>query len=569
MPGTAGDRTPLLRKVPRVNDTTTAADSSVQGVRRSHAGVVELDRRVFVAGVAACTAGVAVFLALQLTGWPPHEDETLPLFVGRQPLGGLFDIVLGKRGGAPLHFLLAWLVAHAGGGLHTMRFFSALFAVASIPAIALLANRLAGRAPALAASALAAGCWVLLFHGIYARMYSLFLFLSSLSYLALLRATERGGGRAWALWAFTMLLTIASHPYGALVLGSQGLYVLVVRGRLRQAIPAFAAVLVLAIPLWRSSVVLASRFDVGLGGGGGKLRGPREVLDYLWRVAGDSSSGYTGVLVVVLMFATLGLVVLWRDRPRSALLAACVVITPTLFFLVGRFGGNTAPESRHLIFVLPFFATATGAGIVGVARSAGRSGLLLAAVVVAAIIPAEVAWAWHKTPALFEREGHVRVEARHRAAAWLAATSRPDDVLFAYEPLYLAAWEVDHSTVSRIVVPRADPKLALETLTDTRKPLGRGVWVFDAGDNNNYVKRDTIELRLPFPRSEFEGRVYGPYLVIRTRRPTRTIARYLDDARKVELIGKSLAMGDADINYATVRRAQVRLVARSLSSVSS
>src|SRR6185312_8247309 len=130
------------------------------------------DRRLFVAGFVACMAAVAVFLLVQLSAWPPHEDETLPLFVGRQPLGGLFDIVLGKRGGAPLHFLLAWIVAHAGGGLQTMRFFSALFAIASVPAIAILGNRLAGRAPALAASALAAASWVLLFHGIYARMYS-------------------------------------------------------------------------------------------------------------------------------------------------------------------------------------------------------------------------------------------------------------------------------------------------------------------------------------------------------------------------------------------------------------
>jgi hypothetical protein len=94
------------------------------------------------------------------------------------------------------------------------------------------------------------------------------------------------------------------------------------------------------------------------------------------------------------------------------------------------------------------------------------------------------------------------------------------------------------------------------------------VWVFDAGDNNNAVKRTHVELRLPFPRSEFEGRVFGPFLVIRTRRPTVTIARYLDDARKVELIGKSLGMGDADINYATIRRAQARLELRSRSSVS-
>ena len=552
-----------------MNETATTIDAAAPALPRLRHAAGELDRRLFVAGVTACTAAVAVFLLLQLSGWPPHEDETLPLFVGRQPIDGLFDIVLGKRGGAPLHFLLAWIVAHAGGGLETMRFFSALFALASIPAVAVLGNRLAGRGPALAACVLAAASWILLFHGIYARMYSLFLFLSTLSYVALLRATERGGARAWTLWAVVMLLTIGSHPYGALVLGSQGLYVLVTRSRLRQAVVAFGVVLLLAIPLWRSSVVLANRLEVGVGGGGGKLRTPREVFVYLWHVAGDASAGYAGVLVVVLAFAVYGLFWQARRRPRSALLTGCVVITPTAFFLVGRFGGNSAPESRHLIFVLPFFALAAASGIVAASHSAGRFGPLLAGLIVLAIVPAEIAWAWHKTPALFERENPVRVDARRAAAEWLGATSRPDDVLLAYEPVYLASWEKHRDAVSRTVVPRADPKLALETLDETRKPLGRGVWAFDAGDNNNAVKRTMIEQRLPFPRSEFEARAFGPFLIIRTRKPTVTVAHYLQDARKAELIGKSLGMGDADINYDTVHRAQVRVIVRSLSRVSS
>jgi hypothetical protein len=553
-----------------VSETATTIERSAPARGGTRTDTRALDRRLFYAGVAGCTTGVAAFLLVQLSGWPPHEDETLPLFVGRQPLGDLFDIVLGKRGGAPVHFVLAWIIAHLGGGLYAMRFLSALFAVASLPAIAALGNRLAGRGPALAATALAGASWLLLFHGIYARMYSLFLLLSTLSYVALLRALDRGGARAWTLWAVTVLLCIGTHPYGALVLGSQGLYVLLTRGRLRQAVPAFAAVLVLAIPFWKSSIVLADRFNVGVGGGdGGTLRTPGEVFRYLWRVAGDSSAGYTGVLVPMLLLAAFGLLRLSRERPKSGLLTTCVVLTPTLFFLAGRFGGNSAPESRHLIFVMPFFVLAVGIGIVTAAGAAGPRGAWLATIIVVALLPVEVAWGWHKTPALFKRENPVRVTARQRAASWLAKTSRPDDVLFAYEPLYLAAWERGRSAVSRLVVPRADPKLALETLREARKPLGRGVWVFDAGDNNNYVKRTRIELRLPFPHSRFEGRVYGPYLVIRTHRPTRTIERYLDAARKVELIGKSLAMGDADINYATIRRVQARLAVLSRSRVSS
>jgi hypothetical protein len=344
--------------------------------------------------------------------------------------------------------------------------------------------------------------------------------------------------------------------------------VLVTRERIRRAILPFVAVAVLAIPLWRSSIVLAHRYDL-TGSSHGALATPHQVFAYLWHVAGDYSTGYTAILAAFLLLALAGIAILAFERGRSALLIVCVALTPTLFFLVGKFGGSSAPQSRHLIFVLPFLAIAAGSGIVGLSRLAGPVGAVVAVLVVAAFVPTEIAWGKHETPALYGQENPIRVKARAQAADWLADTARPDDVLFAYEPLYEAAWERHPSAVSNIVLARADAKLLLQGLEDAPKPLGRGVWVFDAGDNNNYVKKTSIPLRLPFPRSEFEGRVYGPYLIIRTRKPTRTIAHYLDDARKAELIGKSLAMGDADINYATIRSAQLRLIVRSLASVSS
>ena len=128
--------------------------------------------------------------------WPPHEDETLALFVGRDSLGGVVEHVTRDRGGAPLHFLFAYGVAHLHLGLGSLRLVSAAFAVGSLPLIALLGRRLADRWTALIATALAAGSWVFLFHGVYARMYSLFLFLSLLSFVLLLRALDRGTWRS-------------------------------------------------------------------------------------------------------------------------------------------------------------------------------------------------------------------------------------------------------------------------------------------------------------------------------------------------------------------------------------
>ena len=90
---------------------------------------------LFRIGVGALTAVVAAFLVARLTVWPPHEDETLALFAGRGSVGQLIRTVLGERGGAPLHFLFAWVITHTGGGLVELRLVSTFFAVASVPLI--------------------------------------------------------------------------------------------------------------------------------------------------------------------------------------------------------------------------------------------------------------------------------------------------------------------------------------------------------------------------------------------------------------------------------------------------
>src|SRR5918995_3129863 len=121
------------------------AQASRIGAREGAAARAWVEAHWFGLGVAAIAAAAAGFLFHQLLAWPPHEDETLPLFVGRHPLGDLIQVVLEERGGAPLHFLFAWSVAHLGFGLGGLRIVSAAFALGSLPLVALLASRLAGR----------------------------------------------------------------------------------------------------------------------------------------------------------------------------------------------------------------------------------------------------------------------------------------------------------------------------------------------------------------------------------------------------------------------------------------
>jgi len=189
-------------------------------------------------------------------------------------------------------------------------------------------------------------------------------------------------------------------------------------------------------------------------------------------------------------------------------------------------------------------------------RRAGWALLVLLAVGVLAW--GEVAWGVHRNPELYKAEWPIREAARNAASEWLAGQMRPDDVLLGYDPLFLGAWERD-GDFPLTVVPRADVKLALTTMRKAEKPLGRGVWAFDASDTNNFDPRPTIRLVAPQPAVEFEARTFGPFLVVRTRARTRTPANYFLQARRAQLVGKALYLGDADVNYQTVVRAGRRL----------
>jgi hypothetical protein len=517
-------------------------------------------RRVygFRVGVGAITAGLAAFLLLRLHALPPHEDETLAFFVTRRPLGEVLETVLGERGGAPLHYLLAYAAGRIDPGLTSLRLISVGFAVASVPVVAALAARLTDRWAALSATLITAVSWTMLYHGIYARMYSLFLFTSALSLLVLLRALERGTRGRWALWAAATLALLATQPYGVLVLAAEAAYVSLVWLRrpfsLRAPLVALAAVVVLAGPLWRTYFLLASRFEVGLGAGSGsELGSPLDVVEYLWEVLGDFAAGWLAVSVPVALVALLGVIVLARARPESALLIGTAVVVTTVALVAARSGAGASLETRHLIFLLPFFATAFAVGLLRIATLSGRAAPAAAAVGLGLVLAAQITWGLERTRWLYTGEPDARSEAREEAAEWLAATGRADDVLLGYEPTYLDAWE-EGAPFGDIFIPRADPKLAVQALEEAGEPLGRGTWVLDASDE---LDQDRVRLAIPelSPGAEFEAQGFGPFLVLRSREATGTVEGFLEATLRVQELAVELAIGDAGRNLLTAEQA--------------
>jgi Dolichyl-phosphate-mannose-protein mannosyltransferase len=518
------------------------------------AAAVKVD--AFRAATGVLTAIVAGVLVWLIRLWPPHEDEALALFVGRGSLGYVVHTVVAERGGAPLHFLFAWLVVHAGGGLTALRAVSIVFAVASVPLMAELGARLADRLTGVVAAAFASASWVFLFHGIFARMYSLFLFTSLLSVLALLTALDDGRPRRFALWGAALVLVLASHPYAVLLVAAQVLYVLLRRVHLRRALITLAGVAVVGLPFWWADVVLRNRFDVGIGGGGRRLGSPGAVVRYLWSVAGDFSTHEQVWATCVFALAVAGAVLLVRRKPWAAALTACVIAVPAVAFMVATLGSSTSPEARHLIFVLPFYSVLLALPLTTLARRRPAFAVL-AALAAVLVVVGDVRWAHEKTPELFDGDPTGEARARDAAAAWLAVSSRSDDVLLGYEPVFLRAWEQKRS-FSDNVLPRADPALFADALAEVPLPLGRGLWVFDASDTTNARQLSTIPLVLPQPKTEFEGRVFGPYLVIRSRRPLLTRERYMGVAERVLQVGSELRINDAEVNLHTIRAAQSR-----------
>ena len=507
-------------------------------------------------GVAAITAGLGAFLLLRLHALPPHEDETLVFFITNASLGDMLATVLGERGGAPLHYLLAYLAGLADPGLTSLRLVSVVFAVASVPVVAAIVARLSDRRTALAATLLAATSWITLYHGIYARMYSLFLFTAVLSLLLLLRALEAGSRGRWAAWAAATLALLAAQPYGALVLLAEAVYVGVVRLRrplsLRTPLVALAAVVVLATPLWRTYSLLASRFDVGLGEGSSELGSPADVVRYLGEAFGDFTAGRPAAGVPAALLALLGLVVLARRRPDTAILTGIVVGVPVLALFAAGSGPGVSLESRHLIFLLPFAAMAVAAGILRVGAAAGRAGPGVVAALLGFVLASQVVWGLDRTRWLYTGEPAARSDGRAGAAAWLAARGLPDDVLFGYEPTYLDAWE-EGAPYGAVFVPRADARLALDALAEAGEPLGHGVWVLDASD---FVDQEQARMTIAdtSPGPEFETAAFGPFLVVRTVEPVETAESYLEATLRVQELAATLAVGDAGRNALTAQQ---------------
>lgn len=289
----------------------------------------------------------------------------------------------------PLYFFLVKIWSWAGRDDSWLRLLSALFGVATIPVVYLLARELAGKPAGLVASVLAAVSPFLLLHDRELRMYSLLTLLSTGSLLYFLRALRHERRTDWAIFTILSILNLYTHYHAVLVLVGQGLLAVYwLRGR-RQWRPAIwsAGVIALVFALWipqflyqvqhpaEFALDAPDKFPVVSGASAARLGYALFSMGVGQTVLPWRPVALLGILVI----GALGVMGLWHAR-RHPRMPSVIITCGAAPLLLGFALSQSMP--RYYIFVTPIFLTVVAVGVLAVPITWARAALVSALVLV-------------------------------------------------------------------------------------------------------------------------------------------------------------------------------------------
>jgi hypothetical protein len=485
------------------------------------------------ASIAAACVVAAARLLPYLGDRVMHRDEALAVMVARRPLGELLETVQLVRGGAPLHFLLAKLVAEFGGGLVATRAISAAGMLLAIVAVGLLGTALGGRVVGAGAAWIVALSPVALYYGDFARMYSLFLAFSALSLWCLVRALETDERRFWAGTAALLVLTTYTHPYGVVVGLIAAITVLAellqVRERAawRRPLYAAAAVIVGTAPLGIGYIVLASRLDSVPQPPGTAIPKPS-----LTDVAAQAGAHFAGVprsgsapialyLAVCGVLALVGLVTLARGGAGRAALVASWILLPLAVLAVVRIP-NSDNHVRYVIETLPLAGIAIAYGAATLGRLVGWRGALAATLAAAALVTAvEATRGARLADYRFRGDRWAQQKAElGTAAGYLRDNFARNDLFLGYDEAFAAGVLTpgDNKALgSARGTARSEPQLIVRSLKRLHGPVAHGWYVALRGTSDSRYERFRSQLA-----SDFAVASFGTFVLVRTRAPVPT-----------------------------------------------
>jgi hypothetical protein len=302
----------------------------------------------------ALFAALAVFLLLALwraaapTLW---NDEVMSVSFARRSWYGLLHGAASDRVHPPLFYSLlkAW-IRLGGESPLWLRLLPIATGAAAIPAAAWLCRELRlSRAASAIGLLLVASSGYVVYYGQELRPYALLLLASTLSIAAFTRAlsTPADAAGAWLGLALANTLLVYSHYYGWLVVGTQGLWILLrERRRLARFLVSCAAP-VLAFAPWALLVAREMRRGRGLAGNlaGLAVPGPGALPRFYAGLVGPYRAApvaaqYAAAAVVLVVPAVWLAIRSLRRRPAAVrppgagILAAFALVPPAAAVLV-------------------------------------------------------------------------------------------------------------------------------------------------------------------------------------------------------------------------------------------
>ena len=285
-----------------------------------------------------------------------------------------------------VYFLLMRVWIHGGLSEAWLRLPSALFGIASVPLMYMVARRLVSASAALASTALMAFSPAHVYYSHEARSYTLAILLVLLSSYFFVGAVEEGRRRGWMLWTVFSILAFYSHDFAALVLVAQVCSLL-----FRRTSPAtwrrviFCGLLMLASALPGLTYVFRASSE-NLHFIWMPQPSPREI----WHLARFFGGGGVKIFLALILW-TAGLVAIARTRRRDSEAfwrGMLIVLWAALPAVITALVSLRHPifMQRYLIFSLPAVILLAAVGMTALRKV--HAGALLIITLCAMSVPA-------------------------------------------------------------------------------------------------------------------------------------------------------------------------------------
>ena len=514
---------------------------------------LHLSRRALLPLTTAAAAILLLWLALPLVWWTPlNVDEELTIRVSDFSFAHIFDIVSTKRGGGPLHFWLEHVLLGWWPSVGSLRIPSLVFICLALPAVALLVRRLAGDEASSGVVLLTAASPIPVLYATFGRPHTLlFAWLMWATVLAL-KAAEEGDRRLWGVTGAILGLSVFVHPTAPLYAGTALIVALVYAPRspravLQQAWPGLATFGVTFVPYYvRTLHVLGDRYGVSANAARGRTFSGQPVWEDARHFVAPGAHDVNSFTVL----AAVGIVALLVARRRRVVaVCALTVAAPVVFFSVVPASGDSALFfDRYMIPTIPAFLTLVLAGILAIARYAGRWRLVIVALAVGWLLAQEL----HYTLRHRDHTEAIAIESvanaagRQPAGSVLFGSTGTSGALFSSfdygHPANLLDRYVALRQGSLLLVDDDSCERALPFLRGTATPR-YGIWLFYAA----FPDEDRAAARV-FARTKAVVERPGPgYFLLRSPRKLRPQA-LIDLGRSYRLAWRRAVPSNRRVN---------------------